>query len=298
WLYSPGLIGPEDGPMTLVWRMEVTPRALLPIRELVLVDAQRGSVRLHFNQVETIKNRATYTANNTTTLPGTLVCPESNPTCAGGDEDGVAAHLYAGDTYDFYLANHGRDSLNNAGLTLVSTVHYGAANYQNAFWNGSQMAYGNGFSAADDVVGHELTHGVTQYTSNLFYYYQSGAINESLSDVFGEFIDQTNGHGNDSAGARWLLGEDVPGIGAIRNMQNPAAFSDPDKMTSPFYYLGTSDNGGVHFNSGTFNGQTITGLGIPKVAKIYYEVQTHLLTSGSDYGDLGDALYQGKNNLV
>jgi bacillolysin len=311
WFYSPALIGPEDGPTTLVWRMEVTPQTLLPIRELVLVDAQRGSVRLHFNQVETIKNRATYTANNTTTLPGTLVCSEADPTCSAGDTDAALAHLYAGDTYDFYLTNHGRDSLNNAGLTLVSTVHYGAANYQNAFWNGSQMAYGNGFSAADDVVGHELTHGVTQYTSGLFYYYQSGAINESLSDVFGEFIDQTNGHGNDSAGARWVIGEDVPGIGAIRNMQDPSAFSEPDKMTSPFYYLGSSDNGGVHFNSGinnkaaylmvdggTFNGQTVTGLGIPKVAKIYYEVQTHLLTSGSDYGDLGDALYQGCSNLV
>ncbi len=311
WLYSPALIGPEEGSTTLVWRMEVMPQALLPIRELVLVDAQRGSVRLHFNQVETIKNRATYTANNTTTLPGTLVCTESDPTCSGGDTDAALAHLYAGDTYDFYLSNHGRDSLNNAGLALVSSVHYGPADYQNAFWNGSQMAYGDGFSAADDVVGHELTHGVTQYTSNLFYYYQSGAINESLSDVFGEFIDQTNGHGNDSAGARWLLGEDIPGIGAIRNMQNPPAFGNPDKMTSSFYYLGTGDNGGVHYNSGinnkaaylmvdggTFNGQTITGLGISKVAKIYYEVQTHLLTSGSDYGDLGDALYQGCNNLV
>ncbi len=311
WLYSPALIGPEDGPTTLVWRIEVTPQTLLPIRELVLVDAQRGSVRLHFNQVETIKNRATYTANNTTTLPGTLVCTESDPTCSAGDTDAALAHLYAGDTYDFYLTNHGRDSLNNAGLTLVSTVHYGAVNYRNAFWNGSQMAYGNGFSAADDVVGHELTHGVTQYTSDLFYYYQSGAINESLSDVFGEFIDQTNGHGNDSAGARWLMGEDVPGIGAIRSMQDPPAFGNPDRMTSALYFFGSDDNGGVHYNSGinnkaaylmadggTFNGQAITGLGIPKVAKIYYEVQTHLLTSGSDYGDLGDALYQGCNNLV
>ena len=298
WLYSPALIGAEEGPTTLVWRMEVTPQALLPIRELVLVDAQRGSVRLRFNQVETIKNRATYTLNNTTTLPGTLVCTESNPTCSGGDADTVAAHLYAGDTYDFYLANHGRDSLNNAGMALVSSVHYGQPGYQNAFWNGSQMAYGDGFSAADDVVGHELTHGVTQYTSNLFYYYQSGAINESLSDLFGEFIDQTNGHGNDSAAARWLLGEDVPGGGAIRNMQNPPALSNPDKMSSSYYYFGPGDNGGVHYNSGinnkaaylmvdggTFNGQAIAGLGIPKVAKIYYEVQTHLLTSGSDYAD-------------
>ena len=311
WIYAPSLLGPAAGPPTLVWRTEVTSHALEPVRELVLVDAQQGSISLHFNQVETLKNRATYTAGNTTTLPGTLICTESNPTCSGGDADAIAAHTYAGDTYDFYQNSFGRDSLDNAGLTLTSTVHYGAVGYQNAFWNGAQMAYGDGFSLADDVVGHELTHGVTQYTSNLFYYYQSGAINESLSDVFGEFIDLTNGHGTDTAAVRWLLGEDVPGLGAIRNMQNPPSLGQPDKMTSSLYYFGTADNGGVHYNSGvnnkaaylmvdggTFNSQTIVGLGIPKVAKIYYEAQTNLLTSGTDYADLYDALYQACNNLV
>src|SRR5439155_26876159 len=104
------------------------------------------------------------------------------------------------------------------------------------------------------------------------------------------------------------------GQGAIRNMQNPPASNEgpqPDKMTSPFYYLGVDDNGGIHRNNGinnkaaylmvdggTFNSQTITPLGITKVAKIYYEVQTHLLTSGSDYADLYDALYHACNNLV
>ena len=308
WVYDPSLIGPERGPARLVWRMDVSPRVLEPIRELVLVDAERGTVALHFNQVETIKNRATYTSNHTTTLPGTLVCTEANPACAGGDADAVAAHVYAGHTYDYYLANHGRDSLNNAGMTLVSSVHYREPGYQNAFWNGSQMAYGDGFSQADDVVGHELTHGVTQFSSNLFYYYQSGAINESFSDVFGEFIDLTNGNGDETAANRWKLGEE---LGTIRNMQNPPALGDPDKMTSTLYYAGTADNGGVHTNSGinnkaaslivdggVFNGQIITGIGISKASKIYYEVQTHLLTSGSDYGDLFEALFQGCNNLI
>ncbi len=311
WVYAPALIGPETGPARLVWRIEVTPRALAPIRELVLVDAERGSVALHFNQIDTAKNRETYTAGNTATLPGTLVCSESNPGCSGGDADAMAAHQYAADTYDYYLTNHGRDSLDNAGMTLISTVHFGEVGFLNAFWTGVQMAYGDGFSLADDVVGHELTHGVTEFTSNLFYYYQSGAINESLSDIFGEFIDQTNGRGNDAAGVRWMVGEDIPGGGGIRNMQDPPAFDDPDRMTSPLYFVFADDNGGVHFNSGinnkaaylmvdggTFNGQTITGLGIPKVARIYYEVQTHLLTSGSDYGDLYEALYQGCTNLV
>jgi len=312
WIYDPTIVGPDRGVATLVWRMEVTPRALLPIRELVLVDAQRGSIALHFNQVESARNRRTYTANNTTTLPGTLVCDESNPACSGGEAHAAAAHVYAGDTYDFYLNTLGRNGIDNAGLTMTSSVHY-RANYQNAFWNGSQMVYGDGygFALADDVVAHELTHGVTQYASNLFYYYQSGAINESLSDVFGEFVDQTNGHGTDDPSVAWLIGEDITGLGAIRNMRNPPAFGHPDKMTSPLYYRQAGDNGGVHTNSGinnkaaylmvaggTFNGQTITGLGIGKVARIYYEVQTHLLTSAADYADLADALYQGCNNLV
>ena len=94
--------------------------------------------------------------------------------------------------------------------------------YNNAFWNGTQMVYGNGgnLAQADDVVGHELTHGVTDFESNLFYYYQSGAINESFSDIFGEFVDQTNGKGDDSAGVKWLMGEDSS-LGALRDMENP-----------------------------------------------------------------------------
>src|SRR5207247_2351280 len=127
----------------------------------------------------------------------------------------------------------------------------------------------------------------------------------------GEFIDQTNGRGNDTDAVKWLLGEDITGIGAIRSMKDPTVFGDPDRMMSPLYFRGMDDNGGVHYNSGvnnkaaylmvdggTFNGQTINGLGITKVAKIYYEAQTHLLTSGADYADLFDALNQGCSNLV
>ena len=188
------------------------------------------------------------------------------------------------------------------------------------------MVYGDGFAAADDVVGHELTHGVTEFSSHLFYYFQSGAINESLSDVFGEFVDLTNGAGNDTAGVKWQLGEDLPSsIGAIRNMKTrrnptrPCRRADPDRMTSPNYTIDQNegDDGGVHTNSGvnnkaaylitdgtagepggTFNGRTITGLGITKAARIYYEVETAFLTSGSDYADLGSALPQACDNLV
>jgi bacillolysin len=312
WIYNPILIQPGGGFTSLVWRTEVRPKGLAPIRELVLVDAQRGGVALSFNQVDTAKSRETYTAGNTTTLPGTLICNEANPACSGGDSHAIGAHQHAGETYDFYWNYFGRDSINNAGMTMVSSVHYWS-NYCNAYWDRLQMVYGDGcgMPLADDVVAHELTHAVTQYSSNLFYYYQSGAINESFSDVFGEFVDLTNGTGNDSAGVRWLMGEDITGLGAIRSMSDPPAFSNPDKMTSPYYYVDENDSGGVHTNSGinnkaaylmtdggSFNGYTISGLGLTKVAKIYYEANTNLLTSGADYSDLYDALNQACNNLI
>ncbi len=317
WIFNPILLRPSGGFTSLVWRMNVAPRRLSDVRELVLVDAQRGVVALAFNQIDSARNRKTYTAGGGFSLPGTLVCDESNPTCSGGDTDAQNAHQYAGETYDFYFSQHGRDSMDNAGMDLISTVHYGVG-YQNAFWDSTQMVYGDGFSQADDVVGHELTHGVTEHESNLYYYYQSGAINESFSDVWGEFVDLTNSSGTDTAGTRWQMGEDIPGFGAIRDMQDPTVFGDPDKMTSGFYYtvtcgsLGSQcDNGGVHFNSGvnnkavylmvdgdTFNGKTVTGIGITKVAKIYYRVQAMYLTSGSDYADMYNALNQACADLI
>ncbi|HSM57233.1 MAG TPA: M4 family metallopeptidase [Candidatus Sulfomarinibacteraceae bacterium] len=319
WIYDPAIMG-GPGPQfsRLVWRVEVTPVELLPIREFVLIDAQLGAIALHFNQVHTAKDRETYTAGNATTLPGTLVCDESDPTCAAGDAHAKAAHEYAGDTYDFYTDHHGRDGIDDAGMTIISTVRYGL-NYANAFWNGEQMVYGDayGFPLADDVVAHELTHGVTDHSSELFYFYQSGAINESFSDVWGEFVDLTNGAGSDAPGDRWAIGEDVSGLGAIRNMEDPTLFNHPDRVGSALYYCaqsdlysGAGDNGGVHINSGVnnkavflmtdggnFNGYTVTGLGIEKVAELYYEVQTGMLTSAADYVDLYDALIQASVNL-
>ncbi len=317
WIFNPILVRPGGGMTTLVWRMNVAPQGVSDVRELVLVDAQRGFVTLAFNQIDNARNRRTYTAGGGFSLPGTLVCNEANPTCSGGDADAKNAHKYAGETYDFYSSNHGRDSIDNAGMDLISTVHYGVG-YQNAFWDSTQMVYGDGFSQADDVVGHELTHGVTEHESGLYYYYQSGAMNESFSDVWGEFVDLTNSSGTDTSATRWQMGEDIPGFGAIRDMQDPTVFGDPDKMTSANYYPGPCgslssqcDSGGVHINSGvnnkavylmvdggTFNGKTITGIGIPKVAKIYYRVQTNYLTSGSDYDDLYSGLNQACSDLI
>ncbi len=314
-IYDPQLLHWRAWPARLVWHLEVGARGLQPVRELVLVDALSGVISLHFNQIHTVRNRLTYDANATATLPGTLVCDESQPDCtSGGNPDADDAHRYAGDTYDFYQSRHARDSIDGNGMALVSTVNFNEILIcPNAFWTGAQMVYCAGFARADDVVAHELTHGMTQATSNLLYYYQSGAINESLSDVWGEFVDLTNSSGSDGAAERWQLGEDLPVFGAIRNMRNPemAPFLDPDRISSPNYYTGPDDNGGVHINSGvnnkaaylmtdgdTFNGFTVTGIGIDRVAAVYYEAQTNLLTSGADYADLYDALNQACQNLL
>ncbi|MDP9295022.1 MAG: M4 family metallopeptidase, partial [Actinomycetota bacterium] len=317
WIYDAGILGgPGPEHPVLVWRLDVKAEDGLPVDELVLVDAQLGTVALRIDQIENAKNRQVCDADSDASdVPCT-----SPVRSEGGGANAVAdvndAYDFAGDTYDFFLGL-GRDSVDGQGLPLTSTVRFcpspADCPFLNAFWNGSQMVYGAGFASADDVVGHELTHGVTDFSAHLFYYYQSGAINESLSDVFGEFVDLTNTTGTDTAATRWQIGEDLAGIGPIRDMEDPTLFNNPDRMTGPDYTADPDeqDSGGVHTNSGvnnkaaflmtdgaTFNGRTVTGLGIAKVSRIYYEVQTKLLTSASDYADLNTALQQACINLV
>ena len=320
WVYNPSLINKGKDHNILVWRIEIVNKAST-IHELVMLDAKTGRIVLDINQIKHARNRNIHDLNNTSIsqyseLPGPLVLSEGGST-AGLATDVVAAYNYSGDTYDFYMLHHARDSLDDLGMTLVSTVRTcidgASCPYQNAFWSDvvNQMVYGEGFAAADDVVGHELTHGVTSKTSNLVYADQSGAINESFSDVWGEFIDLTNTGGTDTAAVRWKMGEDIPGIGAIRNMANPGEFGDPDKISSSNYYCGPNDNGGVHTNSGvnnkaaylmadgdTFNDITVAGIGIPKTAKIYYEAQVNILTSGTSYSDLYTALQTACSTLI
>ncbi len=318
WIYDPTLIGAPATGTRLVWRVEVR-TAIGDVDRLVLVDAHDGSVALQFSQRADALHREVCDNANDDSQPVQCGAPFQVPDRvenqgATGNADIDAAYDLSGDVYDFYLQVLGRDSVDDNGMTLRSTVRYcdpspsEACPYDNAFWNGNQMVYGAGFAVADDVVGHELTHGVTEFTSDLLYFSESGAINESLSDVFGELIDLWNGA--DLAGERWLVGEDLS-IGEIRDMETPASFGDPDRMRSPNFHGALTDSRGVHINSGvnnkaaflitdggTFNGQTVVGLGIVKTALIYYEAQTTLLTPGSDYQDLGVILPQACANLV
>ena len=199
----------------------------------------------------------TYDAQNRNKLPGVLATdPDDNWNTAGRTSPGqralVDAQFYANVTDDYYQSIHGFNWLAKYPQGMVSSAHVGQR-YNNAYWNGTQMAYGDGdgstfieFSGDVDVVGHELSHGVTEATSNLVYQNESGALNEAFSDMMGTAIEFHNGSGN------WTIGEDItPGTNGIRNMGNPNEDGDPSHYADR--YTGTSDNGGVHTNSGIAN---------------------------------------------
>jgi bacillolysin len=281
------------------------------VREFIWIDARRGATLLHFNQIAHARNRSIYDAQHLNTN-GALIRTEGGP--ATGDADVDNAYTFSGNTYDYFFTEHGRDSYNGLGAALLSTVNYcsGGCPYQNAFWNGSRMIYGDGYTV-DDVTAHELTHAVTEYSANLYYYMQSGALNESYSDIFGETVDLLNGAGSDAPSQRWLLGEDLPG-GAIRNMSNPNQFYEPGRMSDPYFSCDLNpqfDGGGVHSNSGipnhaftlmvdggTYNGETITGIGLTKAGKIQYRALTTYLDQASNFSDNYNALLSSCADLT
>ncbi|MDQ1147624.1 bacillolysin [Bacillus sp. SORGH_AS 510] len=240
----------------------------------------------------------TYTAKNLTRLPGSYSVDADNNFNATSQRADVDAHYYAGVVYDYYKNTFNRNSFDNNGATIRSSVHY-SRNYNNAFWNGAQMVYGDGdgttfrsLSGALDVVGHELTHAVTERTAGLEYQYQSGALNESISDTFGVFMDKGD----------YLIGEDVytpnKAGDALRSLSNPSLYGQPENMSG--YVNTTSDNGGVHTNSGIPNKAaylTISSLGTSVAEKIYYRALTVYLTPTSNFSNARAALLAAAADL-
>jgi Zn-dependent metalloprotease len=211
--------------------------------------------------------RTVYDARHHDALPGREVRAEGSQPSA--DDSVNRAYDALGATFETYLTAYGRHSIDGAGLPLKASVHY-LKGYNNAFWNGEQMVFGDGdgrifldFTLPLDVIGHELTHGVTQYSANLDYHGQSGALNESVSDVFGSLIKQY-ALGQTADQADWLIGAGLlaPGINgkALRSMKEPGTAyddpqlgKDPQPATMSGYITTTQDNGGVHLNSGIPN---------------------------------------------
>lgn len=208
------------------------------------------------------EHRLTYDCQNKTDLPGVLVLEDDGR--AIQDRIAQKAHDGAHLVYDFYMQFFGRDSLDNKGLTLVSSVHYDK-NYNNAYFDGSQIIFGDGDNKffislvnGIDVTAHEWQHCVTQYTANLVYYHQPGALNESISDCFGIGLKQWVNRENDPATANWLIGDSIvaksfPGK-ALRSFKNEKAYSSDTQPKHMRGYVWTfDDNGGVHTNSGIVN---------------------------------------------
>jgi Zn-dependent metalloprotease len=270
-----------------------------------------------------VKQRIIYNAGFGTTLPGVKVREEGAP--PSSDVAVNEAYDGSGYTYDLFLDAYQRNSIDGNGLRLDSTVHYGKG-YDNAFWNGKQMVYGDGdedlppdqrlfnrFTISIDVMGHELSHGVTQYEAGLAYQGQSGALNESMSDVFGSLVKQKSLN-QTALEADWIIGaglftSNVNGVG-IRSMKAPGtAYDDPvlGKDPQPAHmkdYVSTiEDNGGVHINSGIPNrafyivATEIGGYAWEKAGQIWYVTLRDKLSSNSNFSAAAQATYQAAGEL-
>ncbi len=269
------------------------------------------------------KDRVIYDAKFGSTLPGTVVRKEGDPDVA--DVAVNEAYDGSGVTYDLYNDVYQRNSVDGSGMRLDSTVHY-RQGYDNAFWDGEQMVYGDGdedlpvserlfnrFTIALDVIGHELTHGVTQFEAKLTYSQQPGALNESISDVFGSLVKQYKLQ-QTAAEADWIIGEglltsNVHGVG-IRSMKAPGtAYDDPVLGKDPQpgsmndYVNTASDNGGVHINSGIPNhafyitAVEMGGYAWLKAGRIWYVTLKDKLGENSSFQDCANLTYATAGEL-
>ena len=242
------------------------------------------------------------------------------------------AHVGAQATYDYWKNVHGRNSYDNAGAKIKSYVHFDdtpgdGVGYENAYWNGSVMTYGDGASrfrplTALDVCGHEIGHAVCEKTANLTYSNESGAMNEGLSDIWGASIEAyaVANLGFTSGGVKakstWLIGEEIDKAqAALRSMSDPKSLGQPAYYKGVNWYAGTADNGGVHTNSGVLNHwyyilavgksgtnegggvYSVTGVGIDAAAKITYRMESVYMVASSTYSQARSYAIQAATDL-
>jgi len=305
---------------TLAYRVQLdyTDRDGQPARPVVFIDAKTGAVVWSYDNLQTARNRQVYDLNHATALPGTLARTETSAPSSDTDVETNFARL--GQTYDCYSGLFARDSFDNAGATLLSSVHY-STNYVNAYWNGTQMVYGDGdnvnsrsLAISLDVTAHELTHAVTERTSHLTYAGESGGLNEALSDIFGnvcEWYRDVAGDITAPAGPNnFLVGEDIwLADVALRFMNDPARDG-----SSLDFWTSSAGNVNVHYSSGIANlafyllsqGGThprgksttqVTGIGIYDAARIFYRANTTYLTASSNYSDARNATVAAATDL-
>ena len=310
-------VTPEGGRHMAYETVVTGQRGQDPVRDKVYVDVDSGAIIGVHPQIHFVENRKVYSANSGTSLPGTLKRSEGQ--AATTDVDVNAAYDGSGATYEAYKAFWNRDSYNNAGAALISSVHY-STNYCNAYWNGTQMVYGDGnvsqgcqpLARGQDVTAHELTHAVTENESGLIYSGESGGLNEAMSDIFGAFTEAYVDGGKTGtltvSADTWKIGEDILAP-ALRYMNDPAA----DGASKDFYVAGVG-NVDVHYSSGIANlafyllsqGGThprgkstinVTGLGMAKAIRVFYEANVNILTASSNFLAAGNASVQAAINL-
>ena len=302
----------------LAYQIEVTNKK--DVREYIFINAHTGELVEQFTGIHPI-DRKLYETNTTATnlkwkegdaFPGTLSSWQQNEVVTSEN------------VYNFFKNAFGYVSYDAADHTMITVNNDPTISCPNARWNGTYAGYCDG-TATDDVIAHEWGHAYTEYTSGLIYQYQSGALNESYSDVWGETIDLINNYMDEgenlsvrtttacSGSLRWKVGEDATSFGgAIRDMWNPNCNGDPAKvLDAANYYCGTADSGGVHTNSGvtnhlyallvdggTYNGYTMTGMGFVKAAHLWWRAQKNYLTATSDFASFADALEASANDLI
>lgn len=269
------------------------------------VDATNGSVLDKWSLVHSALSRETVDSKS-----GKVRREGDGPS---GDEVLDIAHDNAKGVYDFFKSKFDRDSIDGKGMKLKSIVHYGNK-YNNAFWNGSHMTYGDGDGVmfaplvSSDVVAHEMTHGVTERTAGLRYRNQSGALNESWSDVFGNLVEKwmEREAGEAESDPTWLIGEQIftPGVSGdgLRSMSKPGTgyAKDPQPGHMRDYKNTSSDNGGVHINSGIPNKaayEVAMSIGQDKLADIWYRALSSYMTSTSEFSDAANFTVQSAIDL-
>ena len=344
-VYPMGLLKGVPGENRLAYEVNVVDsyrRPADPIREQLFIDATTGAVLNRINNIQHTLNRSIHTP--TIDVPavvteGSALAP-ADPEFAG-DVTGSDRtpntplnnlYIYAGGTYDLYRNLFGREGYDDGDTAPEDQIQFSVylvnENCPNAYWDGQSTNYCPGFDA-DDIVSHEWSHGYTEYTHGLIYQYQSGALNEAYSDIFGEMYDLVNGlegplgvtltEGEyyENRGSRWVLGEDLSEVAAallLRDMWDPDGFPSPSPgsvITSENYFCGTSDGGGVHTNSGvpnhafamlvdgkSFNGVDIPSIGMIKAANIYFRAMTVYQTPTTNFAQHADALEQSCADLI
>ncbi len=259
----------------------------------------------------------TYDAKNGIS-DGDLVSNTTGKFTTEADKSPVSAHHNAGKVISFYKNVFQRDSLDNNGMDVHSFTHFDL-NYNNAFWSGGVMIYGDGdgeeftyLSGDLDVVGHEMTHGVIEYTADLAYHNQSGALNESMADVFGVLISTYDKYNVANRGtwkfdsADWVVGDDIytPNIqgDALRSLKDPTLYGQPAHMTEYYELADTKDEdwGGVHINSGIPNKAAYniaSNIGMDKTARIYYRALTQYMHADTNFQQAAYCLVQAAADL-